>query len=369
MKTHISKFGICILFFLSQFHVSLSAESIDLFEAISWEDEIEFKKALDSGANPNQIDSNLNISILMKAIETMKPNLVEILLNKKANVNLKIPDSKKTALMFFMEKFIQNSELDNDGNTIYKDDRDMLDIYYKLLNAGANVNEMDHDGKSVLTYLMESPYAQKSETIIRELIARNIKANVNFSKDIKKPVCLCLIEDTSGKQIELIQIFFRQKICDPNQEYKQANQRKTSLLFIALSNKDYSSTKALLEAGANPNQGASDTLMQYSPIFLTPTEFELLELLLKFKANPNAIENDIHLLEHVARNVSNDEKGEKTIDLLLAYGAIITHPKLYDSYTPYNKATHAAYIVGKYKIQKYLEKKGAVTKDKLKIKP
>lgn len=369
MKTHLSKFGVCILFFLSLFPFALSAESIDLFESIGWEDEIEFKQALDMGGNPNQIDANLNISILMKAIETMKPNLVQVLLDKKADVNLKVPNSKKTALMFFMEKFIQNAELDNEGNTIYKDDSSMIEIFYKLIKAGANVNEIDKDGNSVLSYVIESAYAQKSETIIKELILRKIRANVNFSNDIKKPICLCLIEDTSGKQIDLIQIFFKQKICDPNQEYKQPNQRKTSLLFIALSNRDFNTSKALLEAGANPNLGASDTLMQYSPIFLTVSDIQFLELLLKFKANPNAIENDIHLLEHLARNVSNDENGERSIDLLLASGTDVTHPKLYDSYTPYNKATHAAYIVGKYRIQKYLEKKGAVTKDKLKLRP
>ncbi len=339
--------------------------SPDLFEAIGWEDEEQLRTAIRAGGNVNQVDPSLEISILMKAIETMKPNLVKALLDAKANVNLKIPSTKKTALMFFMEKYIMNAETGNDI-TIYSDDEAMLSIYNLLLQAGAKASDIDSDGKSVLTYALDSAYASRSDRILEKLINLKVDPNGNFSKDIPKSNCLVAAEDTSGSKRNAFRLFLKNKLCDPNKEYAERNQRKTTLLFIAVNNKDLELVQLLLAAGANPNKGASDTLMDYLPIFLAGVDFEMLELLLKYKTNPNSIENGSHILEHIARNVADDETGEKIIDLLLKFGSDINHPKLFDSYTPYNKAVYAAHIVGKYRIEKYLEKRGAVTSDKLK---
>ena len=340
----------------------------DLFEAIGWEDESELKKAIQAGGYVNQVDPSQGLSILMKTIETMKPNLVKALLDSKANVNLKLPKTQKTALMHFMEKYIMNSETDENDKTIYKDDEAMISIFNLLMNAGAKATDTDSDGKSILSYAMDSSYASQSEVIMNKLIALKVDPNSHFSKDIPKPICLKAAEDTSSNLRYAFKLFIRQKLCDPNREYSERNQRRTTLLYIAISKKDLEEIQLLLDAGANPNLGASDTMMEYLPIYQVITDFEILELLLRHKANPNSIENGIHLMEHAARNVTDDETGEKIIDLLLKYGSDINHSKLFDSYTPYNKAVYAAHIVGKYRIEKYLEKKGAVTSDKLKAK-
>ncbi|MCZ8154766.1 MAG: hypothetical protein O9264_01495 [Leptospira sp.] len=357
---------ILFLFLFVSISCVLYAESVDLFEAIGWEDEAELKKALSAGGNVNHVDSSENISILMRAIDTMKPNLVQILLERKANVNQKMPGTQKTALMHFMEKFIKNAEADENGETRYVDDGGMISIFNQLIKAGAKVNDIDSEGKSVLSYAINSPYASQSQTILNKLISLKVNPNIKYSNDIPKPICLVVAEDTSGQQREAFKAFIKQKLCDPNQVYEERNQRKTTLLFIAVSKKEREEVEFLLEMGANPNKGASDTLMDYLPVFVDISNYEFLELFMKHKADPNSIENEIHIMEHAARNVTDDADGERIIDLLLKYGSNINHPKLYDSYTPYNKAVYAAHVVGKYRIEKYLEKKGAVTSDKLK---
>ncbi len=358
----------CIAFLFLLFASPIFSDSIDLFETIGWEDETELKKAIASGGNVNQIDSSLEISILMKAIDTMKPNLVKTLLDAKANVNLKIPKTKKTALMHFMEKYIMNTETNDKDQTVYKDDEAMIAIFNHLMKAGANVTDTDSDGKSVLSYAIDSSYASQSDLIMKKLISQKADPNVMFSRDNPKPICFIAAEDSSGYQRFAFKLFLKGKLCDPNKVYSERNQRKTTLLYIAVSKKDLEEVQLLLEAGANPNLGASDTMMDYLPINQVIADYEILELLLRFKANPNSIENEIHLMEHAARNIADDESGEKVIDLLLKYGSDINHPKLFDTYTPYNKAVYAAHIVGKYRIEKYLTKKGAVTSDKLKSK-
>lgn len=340
---------------------------VDLFETIGWEDEAALKKAIQSGGNVNQIDPSQEVTILMKAIETMKPNLVKLLLDAKANVNLKLPETEKTALMHFMQKYIMNSETEAD-ETRYTDDDAMISIFNLLLQAGAKVNDIDREGKSVLSYAIDSSYASQSETILSKLISLKADPNGLFSKDNPKPICLLSAEDTSGSHRLAFKLFLKSRLCDPNKVYSERNQRKTTLLYIAANQKDMEGVKILLEAGANPNKGASDTMMDYLPIFPIVSDIKILELMLKYKADPNSIENNIHLLEHAARNIADDESGEKVIDLLLKYGCDINHPKLFDTYTPYNKAVYAAHIVGKYRIEKYLEKKGAVTSNKLNLK-
>jgi ankyrin repeat protein len=344
------------------------SDEIDLFEAISWEQEEDLRVALRSGGNPNQINSDLGISILMKAIETMKPDLVKVLLDGKANVNLKVPGSQKTSIMHFMEKYIMSSEEDSNGNSDYKDDEAMITILNHLIKAGAKVKDQDIEGKSVLAYALDSAYAGQSEYILGKLIAGKADPKTNFSKDIPKPLCYIVAEDTTGSKKLAFKYFIKHKLCDLNKEYSEKNSAKTTLLYIAVSKKDKEAVKILLEAGANPNKGASDTMMDYLPLFPVISDIEILELLLQYKANPNSIENEIHLMEHAARNVADDESGEKIIDLLLKYGTDINHPKLFDSYSPYNKAVYAAHIVGKSRIEQYLKKKGAAQADELKIK-
>lgn len=352
---------------LTLFQFPIFAEKVDIFEAIEYENPKDLLESINKGGNVNDLDSNREITILMRAIASMKPELVQILLEKKANVNAKVPESGKTALMFFMENYIMES-VESGKDTSYIDNTDMLDIFFQLIKAGAKVNEKDFFGKSVLAYAVESTYSSQSEKILTKLLSLKADPNTAFSQDIKKTICQTTVEDTSGNQSLALRLFYSEKTCDPNREFTERNQRVTNPLYLALEKVDKEVVRILLKAGANPNKGASDTMMDYHPLFLCITDYQITELLLKAKANPNSIENQAHILEHTARMVPNDEEGEKIIDLLLQSGSEINHPALFDSYSPYNKAFYAAHIVGKERIEKFLEKRGALRSDQLKKK-
>ncbi len=349
----------CILSF------SIYPDKVDIFEALDYEKLEDLKEAINQGANVNQIDSNREMTALMRAISSMKPELVQLLISKKANVHAKIPESGKTALMFFMEQYAMESE-QNDTETIYKENLQMLEIFEALIKAGAKVNDKDNEGKSVLAYAVESTYSAQSEKILKTLLSLKADPNIPFNKNTKNSICRTVLEDSTGYQKVPLKLFYSTKACDPNQVFSDRNSRFTNPLYIALEKLDKESVQMLLMAGADPNKGASDTMMDYVPLFVCISDFEITELLLKAKTSPNSIENKSHILEHAARNVPDDEQGEKIIDLLLKFGAEINHPALFDSYSPYNKAFYAAHIVGKTQIEKYLEKRGALRSDQLK---
>ncbi len=361
----IKRISFLILFL---FYQNAFSAPVDLFESIGYEDEAELRKAIKAGGNVNQISPEKEISILMASIETMKPNLVKLLLDSKANPNLKIPANGKTALMHFMTKYNMNSEERENGVYSYSDTNEGIEIFNLLIKAGAKATEKDKEGKSVLAYVLDSSSAGRSEAIINTLLEKKADPNQNFSNDISKPICLVAAEDTSGNQRLALNFFLKRKGCDPNKQYVGRNQYTTTLLHIVATNKDRDLIETLLVAGANPDKGASDSMMDYMPIFNVITDIELLELMLKFKANPNSIENQIHILEHAARNVADDETGERIINLLLSKGTEINHPKLFDSYMNENKAVYAAQIVSHIRIEKFLVKKGALKSNELKSK-
>ncbi|GBF50188.1 hypothetical protein LPTSP4_17120 [Leptospira ryugenii] len=335
---------------------------------MSWEKVEDLNAGIKKGGNVNQIDPDYEISILMKAIETTKPELVKALLDAKANVNLKIPKTQKTALMHFMEKYTMVLENGTGENSEYVDDENMLSIFKMLIKAGARATDKDADGKSVLSYAIDSTYVPQSTYIMKQIIALKADPNEMFSNDIKKSICYYVAEDSTGYKSNAFRIFLEQKLCDPNKVYKEKNQRTNTLLYIAVSKNDVELVKLLLDAGANPNIGASDTMMDYLPLFSAISNREIFTTLLKKKANPNSVENDIHIMEHAARNLPDDEEGEALIDLLLQMGSDINHPKLFDAYTNDNKAVYASQVVGKERLETYLVRKGALDKERLKLK-
>lgn len=359
-----------ILFFIYSilFSTSIFSAPVDLFETITYEDELELKKAIKSGGNVNQSSSDQDMTILMAAVKTMKPNLVKLLLDSKANPNGKSPDSGKTPLMYFMTVYYMDSTNDSDGNKIYSENQDGLTIFQMLLKAGAKATDKDKEGKSVLTYLLDNGGANQSEAIIQALLSAKADPNQKFSNDIPKSICFIAIEDTSGYYQLALKMFLKQKLCDPNKEYTTGNAYRTTPLYIAINKKEKELVDALLAAGANPNKGASDSMMDYFPIFAAINDIEMLTSLLKYKANPNSIENEIHILEHAARMVMDDETGERIINILLTNGSNINHPKLFDSYSTENKAVYAAQIISHNRIEKFLKKKGALKSTELKTK-
>lgn len=355
------KLFLFILFFYS--NLTIFSQAADIFEAIATEDEAIIKKTINKNNVNKIVDDN---TPLLASMATGKPGLVKIILDAKANPNLKLKETGKTPLMVWMESTYMISEKDKDGNDIYKDDPDRMEILKMLLKSGAKVTEKDNDGKPVLTYFLEASNISGSENILKILLENKADPNQQFRGDNKKTTCQVVAEDSSGYMKTAFLVFLKQKKCDPTQQFAGAGKNYKTLLHFAVSSNDIEIIKAVLEAGANPNKPSWNGIFEELPIFEAITNYESLEILLKYKANPNSIQNETHILEHAARSVSDDENGERIISLLLSSGSDINHSKLFDSYLSTNKAVYAAQIISHERIEKFLRKMGAKDSNQLK---
>lgn len=104
---------------------------------------------LDYGANPDVNYPDQNISLLEYAIITTQLDIIESLLNKKRTlVNQK--SSGATPLVFTSKLFLTTSE--EYPEPTKKNTEKLTEIVYILINAGADVNIPDDDGKTPLIH-------------------------------------------------------------------------------------------------------------------------------------------------------------------------------------------------------------------------
>jgi len=354
------RFFLIVSLFLGFF---LFAQGSDIFDALSYGEEERVKRVL--GSNPraaNQISADGEMTALMAAIDTMKPKIVRLFLLAKADPNLKIPGQGKTALMFLMERYYLRTERDASGVSKVTDDPNGMEILQLLLQAGAKATDKDNEGKSVLSYAISSREAGTSQKLLEILLKASADPKVNFTNDTKRPICLVAMEPNFGIDPETIRILTRLKGCDPKKSYDVERDLRSTPLYLAIKNKDPETVRILLEYGADPNQGASDSMFEYHPFFEDVCNPALSYTLLEFGANPNAIQNGVHIFEHIARTCSDEDNAIKLITTLVQKGGNVNHPLLFDSYQEENKAVQASEKQGRKKIANFLRAKGALTR-------
>lgn len=348
-----------LILFLSIFFGSSQVfGSEDLIEELSYGEEERVRKALANGANPNQISRELEMTALMVAVETMKPKIVKLMLESKANPNLKVSSTGKTALMLFMERYYLKEQRSENGESIALEDENGINILQQLLQAGANPLEKDKEGKSVLAYAVSSREVGASPTIIQSLLKAKADPKQAFSKSMKKSICQMAIESENGFPIEAYRTFVQNKTCPPNANYEVSSQFWQTPLFMAVSNNDLATARVLLEAGANPDIGAQDIVTDYVPIFASLRNPSMFYQLLEFGANPNSVENDVHILEHIARTAAPEELAMRYATSLVQRESDPNHIKLF-GIIPGNKALYASNLMGKTKLHNFLEALGA----------
>jgi ankyrin repeat protein len=140
-----------------------------------------FKKMRDTvrkGADVNEINS-LGKNALFQAVSANRINIVNYLIEKGINVNLKDKEGK-TALMYchnpkiakiLIDKGININEVDNSGrNYVLMYNGDEKIIKY-LIDNGININLQDKNGKTALMY-------RSNEKVVKTLLVNG--ANVNL---------------------------------------------------------------------------------------------------------------------------------------------------------------------------------------------
>lgn len=123
------------------------------------------KYLINHGADVNLKDQN-GESLLMFAAAMGKPHIVKLLLQNGAEVNVK--DKKNTSAMFYLIKKIPA----NNPNCFSKEYKQKYHVDYlktlkELINAGADVNNSELGGGTILMWACQSRQIQVVEMIIK----------------------------------------------------------------------------------------------------------------------------------------------------------------------------------------------------------
>ncbi len=165
-----------------------------------------------------------------------------------------------------------------------------LKIVQMLLAAGANANLKDSHGQMGLNYAVGT-----SPEIYKSLLDASTNPNTEDS-DGRTPLSYAVESDGPN----VVKLLLAAK-ADPNSGKLDAP------LLWAIQKKDVESTGLLLQAGANPNTESKidetiarsvKNFSQTTPLFLaiTMNQLPMVQLLLKYKADPNDTQTDGHPL-------------------------------------------------------------------------
>jgi len=228
---------------------------------------------LSRGANVNEKDP-LGKTPLLVAVEKEYPSVIEVLLANHADVNA-LSAGEATPLCFAATK-------------------GKLKIVQMLLDAGANPNVKDFDGRTPLNYAITvSP-----PEIFQALLKAGTDAN---TQDSQGRTPLSYAAERDGRPMIVKTLLDSQ--ADPN------GGKLDAPLLCAIHGKNTASAELLLQAGANPNlNGATDWPINFggysypsylqgrtiTPLFLAVSmnQLPMVQLLLKFKADPNDSQTD-----------------------------------------------------------------------------
>ncbi|KAH9502192.1 hypothetical protein Btru_070354 [Bulinus truncatus] len=206
---------------------------------------------IDAGANLDSVDS-LNRTALMIAVEEEITELLKLLLQKKANPNVRNKENM-TSLMVAVDKY--------DVETVKL-----------LISSGANVDATDSNGNTALIRVIErianyksqvyqfysySEYNGKNDTskdsqcleIVKILV--NSAANVNITTNNKNNALVMALGNVKAEDDiiqNVVQTLLTQK-ANPNVR----NRDNLSALMLAINRLDYKMASMLIKAGANVN--------------------------------------------------------------------------------------------------------------------
>jgi len=220
------------------------------------------KSMLASGADPDYLGPEGQTSLMAAVQNERNPELVGILLDKKASVNLADRDGS-TALMLAADKF--------NAATVKI-----------LLDHGADVKPRDKDGNTALIRAAKSPrsWDEKQEALIPYLLEKGADVNVHSAKG-ETPLMFTAQEGNSalldllkkGAEVDARDADGNTALLYATTEFVRWEQRRAG--------------EALIEAGADPNavNNAGET-----PLLRAARQYETegVQILLDHKANINA---------------------------------------------------------------------------------
>ncbi len=221
------------------------------------------------GADVNAINNSQQQTPLFMAVQKGFAAVTEVLLANKADVNAR--DSEGGTPLFSAAQ------------------RGDLKIIQMLLAAGANVNLQDNNGESVLNYTIKT-----SPEMVQALLAAGVNPN-SENKDGRSPLSYATERDTP----QVVKLLLDAK-ADPNAG------RLDAPLLCAIHKQNAAAVEFLLQAGAYPNAktminwpvsfggGYYPSGTKVTPMFLAALtkQLSLVQMLLKFKADPNDSQTD-----------------------------------------------------------------------------
>ena len=259
---------------------------------------------LEHGANVNTPSPETGpVTPLMAAVSAGNKAMTQFLIERGANVNYQARGGLSPLRLAVEKKFQAVVEAllaghadvnarDNDGRTplFSAVEGGQLKILQMLLGAGADVNLKDYGGQTALNRAIGS-----SPEIFQALLAAGINPNTQ-DRDGRTPLSYAVERDSAK-----IRPLLAAK-ADPNGGSLDAP------LLGALEKQDATAAELLLQAGANPNAtGPVDwefrigdstysgrNWKRIAPLYFAATEgrLPLVQLLLKYKADPNDSQTD-----------------------------------------------------------------------------
>ena len=317
---------------------------------------------LDHGADVN-LESRGQTPLIMAAGHAQK-TMVDLLLSRGADVNAG-DDNGATALLAAarhgFEAVVQTllanhadvnrQEIGGATALCLAASSGRLKIVQMLIAAGAKTNLKDNQGRTALNYAIAT-----SPEIVQALLAAGTGPNTEDSQG-RTPLSYAAERDTS----EVVKLLLDAK-ANPNDGELDAP------LLIAIHKKDAASADLLLQAGAEPNmKGKVDWQVtingqvyfgQYqgnprasaTPLWLAISEndFPIVQLLLKYKADPNDTQTEGHSLLSDALDSTN------ILEALLDASAKANSPDLessresaFESAVSQNKAAAAEILLNR----------------------
>jgi ankyrin repeat protein len=304
-----------------------------LFGAIEAKNPVIAERLLQAGANPNlhgniNWDVNINdrhymggsieIPPLWFAVSRNQLPLVQLLLKFKAD-----PDDAQT-----------------DGRTVLFDALSDTNILQALLAAGANPNVEDHDGRTLLSFAAESAPPES----VKLLLAA--KADPNGGKEDAPLICAIANQHSAAAELLLqaganpnvdgrIGRTFKHPQREVDGAFFENPHDHTTPLFVAVCNQKLPLVQLLLKYKADPNDAQTDSrAMIFNALYAT----NVLQALLEAGANADARDattakynnrslNWTPLICAVKQSVEPNSPPAQSVEILLQHGA---NPNLTD---------------------------------------
>lgn len=210
---------------------ALITGGMDLHQAVLNRDLNAVEALLQQGEDINQVSDHFGKTALMLACEYPHPEMVQLLVNYQADINLKLGTNGTTAVYYLLEKAIYNLGRGVQGG---QPDRVIRQIFQLLLDHDLQVNDTihQHDGTTALMHLVSN---QQLAGLMNSMAEDLIDAACNINQT-----------NNSGQTALMLSAFTGNEDRDNIVELLLDNDANTSLL-------DKESHTALMYAALNHN--------------------------------------------------------------------------------------------------------------------